>query len=97
MDSVMMLSLVILAFLIFMIVVLMYINRAAKQEINKVKLQMLVRFSVELCDEMYSLDELNPEDRVDKAFKVLENVIDDWQIDLDYNKYKIKSKLRNYI
>lgn len=97
MGSSMVLSLVILAFLIFMVVVLMYINRAAKQEINKVKLQMLIRFSAELCDEMYTMEEHEPEDRVDKAFKVLQNIVEDWNIDLDYNQFKLKSKLRNYL
>ena len=96
MGSTMMLSLVVLAFLIFMVIVLMYINNAAKQEINKVKLQMLVRFAVELSEEMYNIDEYNPEDRVDKGFKVLEDIIDDWDIDLDYDRFKLKSKLRNH-
>jgi hypothetical protein len=89
-----MLSLVIFAFLIFMVVVLMYIKRAAEEEMNSVKLQMLIRFSVELCEEMYNLDEHEPEERVDKAVHMLEKVINDWDIELEYNTIKIKSKLR---
>lgn len=97
MDPTMVLSLVILAFLIFMVVVLMYINRAAKEEIKKVKLKMLVRFSTELCEEMYSMEKLSSEDRVEKSFRVLKNIVDDWNIDLDYNKFKLKSHLRNHL
>jgi hypothetical protein len=89
-----MLSLVIFAFLIFMVVVLMYIKQAAEEEMNNVKLQMLIRFSVELCEEMYNLDEHEPEERVDKAVRMLEKVINDWDIELEYNTIKIKSKLR---
>lgn len=94
MGSTMMLSLVVLAFLIFMVIVLLYISRAAKEEIKKVKLQMLLRFSVELSEEMYNLDEHDPEERVDKGMKILERIMDDWGIDLDYNEFKVKSKLR---
>lgn len=94
MSSTMMLSLVVLAFLIFMVIVLMYINRAAKEEINKAKLKMLLRFSVELSEQMYNLDQHEPEARVEKAVKVLENIINDWDLDLNYNEFKIKSKLR---
>lgn len=90
-------SLVILAFLIFMMVVLLYINKAVKDEINKVQKQLLTQFSIEYAEELYDLERQSTEDTVGKIMNVMEQIKRDWNLKVEYNKYRRENKIRNMV
>jgi len=87
-------SLVILAFLIFMVVVLLYINKAVKDEINSVQKQLLTQFSIEYAEELYDQEHQPVGEAVGNVMEVMERIEQDWGLDVDYDKFRRENKIR---
>jgi hypothetical protein len=97
MDYSMLVSLFLLSFLMFMLVVLMYIKTAVKKEINRVKLGLMVRFVMAYARDIYKLDDRQPEDRVHRVMRVMNNFSKDWNVNINYNKWKVESRIRKLL
>ncbi|MGM0381229.1 MAG: hypothetical protein ACQEP7_04520 [bacterium] len=97
MSSSMMVSLFILSFLIFMVMVLIYIKRAVGTELKKVRVPLLIKFAIAYASDVYNINKKPPGHRVKKVMDVMEYFEKEWNLSFNYNRWKMESRIRKQL